>query len=82
MADENTAALEAMAASVAAKVEEETAATKTDTPPADAITPDFVAKCAGFAEKGDECSIVLALEECDEVRHYGAAARPACNTTS
>ena len=53
MTADNKSALEAMAAAVNAKVKEEEATVQADTPPAEAITPDFVAKCAGFAEKGD-----------------------------
>ena len=53
MTADNKSALEAMAAAVNAKVKEEEATVQADAPPAEAITPDFVAKCAGFAEKGD-----------------------------
>ena len=49
--DMDDSRLNAMAARVAAVVTEEEAA-RDDKTAADAITPDFVAKCAGFAERG------------------------------
>ena len=49
--DTDESQLDAMAARVAAVVTEEQAA-RVDKP-AETVTPDFVAKCAGFAEKGD-----------------------------
>ena len=49
--DVDESQLDAMAARVAAVVTEEQAA-RVDKP-LETVTPDFVAKCAGFAEKGD-----------------------------
>lgn len=51
MAEHDPTALDTMAARVNAQVQEE--ATRQTAPPSESITPDFVAKCAGFTEKGD-----------------------------
>ena len=53
--DVDESQLDAMAARVAAVVTEEQAA-RVDKP-LETVTPDFVAKCAGFAEKGDDSAL-------------------------
>lgn len=50
---QNSAELEAMAARVGSKVQEEKQEQANGATTPEVVTPDFVARCSGFAEKGD-----------------------------
>ena len=51
MAETEQSALDAMAARVTAKVQDEAA--QQSAPDTEAVTPDFVSRCSKFCEKGD-----------------------------